>query len=91
MSHMQNMHSSIMCFTLPITVMLFILRGVSLFGIDSVSCSLDKRQSAWERVIELLPENYYQQAAQIIELDEVAVFADKIVKGHITGRVLVKV
>lgn len=67
-------------FALPTTVMPFILRGVSLLGIDSVSCPLDKRQAAWERVIELLPESYYQQAAQTIELDEVAGYADKIVK-----------
>ena len=78
-------------FALPTTVMPFILRGVSLLGIDSVSCPLDKRQAAWERVIELLPESYYQQAAQTIELDEVAAYADKIVKGQVTGRVLVKV
>ncbi|AQS35550.1 putative quinone oxidoreductase, YhdH/YhfP family [Shewanella psychrophila] len=78
-------------FALPTTVMPFILRGVSLLGIDSVSCPLDKRQAAWERVIELLPESYYQQAAQTIELDEVAGYADKIVKGQVTGRVLVKV
>ncbi|QDO82134.1 oxidoreductase [Shewanella psychropiezotolerans] len=78
-------------FALPTTVMPFILRGVSLLGIDSVSCPLEKRQAAWERVIELLPESYYQQAAQTIELDEVATYADKIVKGQVTGRVLVKV
>ncbi|BAJ00212.1 acrylyl-CoA reductase (NADPH) [Shewanella violacea] len=78
-------------FALPTTVMPFILRGVSLLGIDSVSCPLEKRQAAWERVIELLPESYYQQAAQTIGLDEVAGYADKIVKGQVTGRVLVKI
>lgn len=78
-------------FALPTTVMPFILRGVSLLGIDSVSCPFEKRKAAWERVIELLPDSYYQQAAQTVELEEVAAHADKIVKGQVTGRVLVKI
>lgn len=78
-------------FALPTTVMPFILRGVNLLGVDSVSCPFEKRQAAWNRVIELLPESYYQQAAQTVELDQVASFADKIVEGQVTGRVLVKI
>ena len=77
-------------FALPTTVMPFILRGVSLLGVDSVSCPFEKRQAAWEQVLELLPESYYQQAGQTISLDQVPEFADKIVKGQVTGRVLVK-
>ncbi|WP_076413484.1 MDR family oxidoreductase [Shewanella sp. UCD-KL12] len=78
-------------FALPTTVMPFILRGVSLLGIDSVSCPFEKRKAAWGRVIELLPDSYYQQAAQTVALEEVAAYADKIVKGQVTGRVLVKI
>ncbi len=77
-------------FALPTTVMPFILRGVSLLGVDSVSCPFEKRQKAWEQVLSLLPESYYQQAGQTITLDQVPEFADKIVKGEVTGRVLVK-
>lgn len=76
-------------FALPTTVMPFILRGVSLLGIDSVHCPLEKRRVAWEQVINLLPESFYQQACQKITLHDVADYANKIVKGQITGRVLV--
>ncbi len=78
-------------FALPTTVMPFILRGVNLLGIDSVACPIDKRIKAWEQVLELLPESYYQQACQTIGLEQLGEYADKIVKGKVTGRVLVKV
>ncbi|TVP14575.1 MDR family oxidoreductase [Shewanella sp. KCT] len=78
-------------FALPTTVMPFILRGVNLLGIDSVACPIDKRVKAWEKVLELLPESYYQQACQTISLEQLGEYADKIVKGKVTGRVLVKV
>lgn len=77
-------------FGLPTTVMPFILRGVNLLGVDSVSCPFAKRQAAWQRVVELLPEAYYDQASTTIELSQVSEFAQKIVKGAVTGRVLVK-
>ncbi|MFB2802234.1 MDR family oxidoreductase [Shewanella seohaensis] len=77
-------------FALPTTVMPFILRGVKLLGIDSVSCPFEKRKAAWEAVIEALPTHFYQQACQQISLAEVPDFAHKIVQGQTTGRVLVK-
>ena len=76
-------------FALPTTVMPFILRGVNLLGIDSVHCPLDKRQAAWEQVIATLPDSFYQQACQKISLKDVPSYADKIIKGQVTGRVLV--
>ncbi|MCG9748330.1 MDR family oxidoreductase [Shewanella sp. Isolate8] len=78
-------------FALPTTVMPFILRGVNLLGIDSVACPIDKRVKAWEQVLELLPEQYYQQACQTIGLEQLGEYAGNIVKGKVTGRVLVKV
>lgn len=77
-------------FALPTTVMPFILRGVKLLGIDSVFCPFEKRKAAWEAVIEALPTHFYQQACQQISLTEVPDFANKIVQGQTTGRVLVK-
>ncbi|QYJ82209.1 acrylyl-CoA reductase (NADPH) [Shewanella aegiceratis] len=78
-------------FALPTTVMPFILRGVNLLGIDSVACPIDKRVKAWQQVLDLLPESYYQQACQTISLEQLGEYAAKIVKGKVTGRVLVKV
>ncbi|MCL1051367.1 oxidoreductase [Shewanella abyssi] len=77
-------------FALPTTVMPFILRGVNLLGVDSVSCPFEKRQAAWEDVLKLLPASYYQDACETIALEQVPEFAQRIIKGQVTGRVLVK-
>ncbi|PKG57389.1 oxidoreductase [Shewanella sp. Choline-02u-19] len=77
-------------FALPTTVMPFILRGVNLLGVDSVSCPFEKRQAAWEEVLKLLPASYYQDACETIALEQVPEFAQRIIKGQVTGRVLVK-
>ncbi len=77
-------------FDLPTTVMPFILRGVKLLGIDSVMCPTSKRQKAWARLSELLPESYYQQACKEIELNDVPAFAESITQGKVTGRIVIK-
>ncbi|MGF1759665.1 oxidoreductase [Photobacterium sagamiensis] len=77
-------------FDLPTTVMPFILRNVRLQGVDSVSCPLEKRQQAWQRLTELLPASYYQQACREVELEQVAECAEAITNGQITGRVVIK-
>ncbi|TKB58304.1 MDR family oxidoreductase [Ferrimonas aestuarii] len=76
-------------FALPTTVMPFILRGVSLLGVDSVMCPLEKRQRAWNRILEILPQSYFDQACTSISLEQVHDYADRIVKGQVTGRVLI--
>lgn len=76
-------------FALPTTVMPFILRGVSLLGVDSVHCPIEKRLAAWEQVVDILPESFYQAACQKISLNDVPGYAEKIIKGQVTGRVLV--
>ncbi|MCL1148248.1 oxidoreductase [Shewanella marinintestina] len=77
-------------FALPTTVMPFILRGVNLLGVDSVSCPFDKRQAAWQAVLELLPASYFEDACETISLEQVPEFAQRIIKGQVTGRVLVQ-
>ncbi|MEL6115593.1 MDR family oxidoreductase [Photobacterium sp. SP02] len=77
-------------FDLPTTVMPFILRNVRLLGIDSVYCPFEKRQQAWQRLSELQPDSFYQQAGQTISLEQVPEFAQAIIKGQVTGRTLVK-
>lgn len=77
-------------FDLPTTVMPFILRNVSLLGIDSVSCPSAKRIKAWQRLSELLPDSYYQQACTEVELEQVAEYAEAITNGQVTGRVVIK-
>jgi len=77
-------------FKLNTTVMPFILRGVKLIGIDSVMAPLARRQQAWQRLVELLPASFYEQAANEIGLQQVAEFADRITQGQVTGRTLIK-
>lgn len=75
---------------LPATVMPFILRGVSLIGIDSVMCPFEKRQQAWQRLAATLPETFYQQAGTEISLEQVPAAAQQIIDGNVTGRTLIK-
>ncbi|WP_087023693.1 MDR family oxidoreductase [Thaumasiovibrio subtropicus] len=77
-------------FDLPTTVMPFILRGVNLLGVDSVMSPFEKRQAAWQRLVELLPASYYEQACQEVSLDEVPTKAEAITNGQVTGRVVIK-
>lgn len=76
-------------FDLPTTVMPFILRGVKLSGIDSVAVPFEKRQQAWQKLAELLPDSFYQQACCEISLEQVIDNAELITQGKITGRVVV--
>ena len=77
-------------FALPTTVMPFILRGVNLLGVDSVACPFEKRQAAWQAVLNLLPESYFEDACETIALEQVPEYAQRIIKGQVTGRVLVQ-
>ena len=76
-------------FKLPSTVMPFILRNVRLQGVDSVSCPYERRNTAWRRLLTQLPENALGEIAQIIALDEVPNYAEKITNGQIQGRVVI--
>ncbi|MDV7106337.1 MDR family oxidoreductase [Vibrio sp. TH_r3] len=77
-------------FDLPTTVMPFILRNVRLQGVDSVSCPLEKRIAAWEKLSELLPTSYFEQACTEIDLNEAIQYAEDITNGQVTGRVVIK-
>ncbi|CAM4116323.1 acrylyl-CoA reductase (NADPH) [Vibrio neonatus] len=78
-------------FDLPTTVMPFILRNVRLQGVDSVMCPREKRIQAWQRLVELLPASFYEQATKLINLEDAIQAANDITNGQITGRVVIKV
>ncbi|ENM5727133.1 oxidoreductase [Vibrio mimicus] len=77
-------------FDLPTTVMPFILRNVRLQGVDSVNCPLEKRIAAWEKLVELLPASYFEQACTEITLEQAVQYAEDITNGQVTGRVVIK-
>ena len=76
---------------LPGTVMPFILRGVTLRGIDSVMASRARRQRAWDALAELLDRDKLRDIYSVIPLSEVIGAAKKIVNGEIRGRIVVNI
>lgn len=78
-------------FSLPTSVMPFILRNVRLQGIDSVNAPVEHRIAAWKRLTRTLPESFYQQATHEISLTEAAENAVKLLNNELTGRTLVKI
>ncbi|MFK8069063.1 MAG: MDR family oxidoreductase [Gammaproteobacteria bacterium] len=78
-------------YKLPSTVMPFILRGVSLLGIDSVACPIERRIEAWKRLRTDIPTETLTQLVREISLDEVPEAAAAIIKGQIRGRTLIDV
>jgi acrylyl-CoA reductase (NADPH) len=76
---------------LPTTVMPFILRGVSLRGVDSVWCPNSRRIAAWERLVTDIPDNALEKINKVIRLDEVPHYAKEILAGKIIGHIIVDV
>lgn len=73
------------------TVLPFILRGVSLLGINSVECARDLRLAVWRRVGELLePQDCEAIIAGEVGLDGVVDTAESLLARKIRGRTLVK-
>jgi len=75
----------------PATVAPFILRGVSLIGIDSVMCPKEKRIKAWERLVQDLDLSKLESIAYEISLDESINAAHDLLNGKVRGRVIVDV
>lgn len=75
----------------PATVMPFILRGVTLYGIDSVMAPLAPRERAWERLARDLDPALLETVATEISLAEAANVAGDVLAGKIKGRLLVDV
>ncbi|HEV2626167.1 MAG TPA: MDR family oxidoreductase [Xanthobacteraceae bacterium] len=76
---------------LPSSVAPFILRGVSLLGIDSVMCPLPLRQEAWRRLEADLDRAKIAAMVNEIGLDEVIAAGRRIVEGKVRGRIVVKI
>ena len=76
---------------LPASVAPFILRGVSLLGVDSVMRSKADRIVAWDRLATLLPSDEMNSIVNIIGLEEAIDVAGKLLNGDVTGRVVVDV
>jgi acrylyl-CoA reductase (NADPH) len=76
---------------LPTTVAPFILRSVSLLGIDSVMCPLPLRQEAWRRLETDLDRGKIAKMTTEIALADVIDAGARIIAGEVRGRIVVKI
>jgi acrylyl-CoA reductase (NADPH) len=76
---------------LPTSVAPFILRGVSLLGIDSVMCPLPLRQRAWHRLETDLDHGKIAAMTTEIGLGDVIDAGARILAGEVRGRIVVKI
>jgi acrylyl-CoA reductase (NADPH) len=76
---------------LPTSVAPFILRGVSLFGVDSVMCPKARRIEAWARIARDLDRSKLAAMTTTIGFDQLTGTAEAILKGEVRGRVVVEI
>ena len=75
----------------PSTVMPFILRGITLVGIDSVMAPLRKRQQAWERLATDLDPEKLELMVEEVPLSRASEKAADLMAGKVRGRVVIKI
>ncbi len=76
---------------LPATVMPFILRGVTLAGVDSVMAPLPRRQTAWQRLARDLDPALLERITDEIALDDAVARAHDLMAGRVRGRLVVRI
>ena len=76
---------------LPATVIPFLLRGVCLYGIDSVMQPFEARKAAWDRIARDLPMEKLDPMVQPAKLSDLPQLGADILKGKVRGRVVVDV
>jgi acrylyl-CoA reductase (NADPH) len=75
----------------PATVAPFILRGVVLYGVNSVTAPIARREHAWARLAKDLDIQKLDAMTQEIPLSDVIAKAPEILAGHVRGRLVVDV
>ncbi|MCW5205554.1 YhdH/YhfP family quinone oxidoreductase [Desulfobulbus sp. F5] len=77
---------------LPLTVYPFILRGISLVGIDSAECPLSRREEIWQKLAgswRTALQDVLKQLSVRINLDQVSQTVDEMLAGRTRGRIVV--
>lgn len=77
-------------FDFPATVMPFILRGVTLAGVDSVMRPLQDRIEAWQQLAKIITPDMIQDISKVLPLDQAIAAADDLLAGRIRGRVVIE-
>lgn len=75
----------------PTTVAPFILRGVTLAGVDSVMAAYGKRLAAWNLLAQYMDADLLNQIAKTISLNESIEIANQMIAGKIKGRFIVNI
>lgn len=75
---------------LPLNVFPFILRGISLVGIDSQNCSMEYRKEMWGNLAGAWKPVQLEELCRSVSLEELDLEIDVILRGGQKGRVLVK-
>ena len=71
------------------TVMPFIIRGVKLWGINSVNTSIKRREFLWKEAVKLISFDLLSQSIKEISLEDLLDVYPKMLKGETTGRYIV--
>tara|TARA_B100001250_G_C19685758_1_gene737968 strand:+ start:51 stop:1052 length:1002 start_codon:yes stop_codon:yes gene_type:complete len=72
-------------------VMPFILRGVKLWGIDSIQVSMKRREFIWSQVERLVDFKFLEEIVQVVSMEELMNVFPKMLKGQTSGRIVVDV
>ena len=67
----------------------FMLRGIKMWGMDSANCSIKRREFIWGESANLIDFSLLEKSIQTVSLEELIDTYPKILKGEISGRVLV--
>ena len=71
------------------SVIPFMLRGIKLWGMDSANCSIKRREFIWSEASKLIDFSLLEKSVLTVSLEELIETYPKILKGEISGRVLV--
>ena len=71
------------------SVLPFMLRGIKLWGMDSANCSIKRREFIWAEASKLIDFDLLEKSILTVSLEELLETYPKILKGEISGRVLV--
>ena len=74
---------------LKTSVIPFMLRGIKVWGMDSANCSIKRREFIWGEAANLIDFSLLESSVQTVSLEALIETYPKILKGEISGRVIV--
>ncbi len=77
--------------TFTANVMPFLLRGVNILGVDSVSLEINKRAQVWQRLAEVFPLGLLESMTTEVRLEDLERLGNEILQGRVKGRIVVDV